>query len=259
MLQTELNRENDGMDDQQGKVVLVTGGARRIGAEICRFLHANEFDIAVHYRGSATDAAALVNELNTRRMNSARAFPLDLKDTPRLAGLVDACVAHFGRLDVLVNNASTFYETPLSEVGESDWDELVGVNLKAPLFLSKAAADHLAANGGCIVNIADIHAERPLENHALYSVAKAGLVMLTRALAVELGPAVRVNAVAPGAILWPERGIGEGERRNILARTALERIGAPRDIARAVLFLARDAGYTTGEILAVDGGRGLRC
>lgn len=247
------------MGEQQGKVALVTGGARRIGAEICRCLHADGFDIAVHYRASAADADALVNELDARRANSARAFALDLMDTPRLAGLVDACVAHFGRLDVLVNNASTFYATPLGDVEEKDWDDLVGVNLKAPLFLSKAAAAQLAANGGCIVNITDIHAERPMENHSVYGAAKAGLVMLTRSLAVELGPAVRVNAVAPGAILWPERSGDEHERQDIIARTALGRIGAPRDVARAVLFLVRDAAYTTGEILAVDGGRSLRC
>ena len=244
------------MTDQTGRVALVTGGARRIGAEICRSLHADGFSVAVHYRTSATDAAALVDELNTGRSDSAQGFDLDLRDIPRLAGLVDACVA---RLDLLVNNASSFYETPLGEVEESDWDDLVGVNLKAPLFLAKAAAPHLAASEGCIVNITDIHAKRPMENHAVYSIAKAGLVMLTRALAVELGPAVRVNAVAPGAILWPERGIDGGERRSIIERTPLDRIGAPQDIARAVLFLARDAAYTTGEVLAVDGGRSLRC
>lgn len=247
------------MDGQNSEVALVTGGARRIGAEICRCLHANGFDIAVHYRRSAADAAALVDELNENRPNSARAFALDLKNTPRIPELVDACIAHFGRLDVLVNNASSFYETPLGAIGETEWDDLVGVNLKAPLFLAKAAASQLAKNRGCIVNITDIHAERPMDKHTVYSVAKAGLAMLTRALALDLGPSVRVNAVAPGAILWPERGMDERERRNIIARTPLDRIGAPREVALAVLFLARSALYTTGEILAVDGGRRLRC
>jgi len=247
------------MGEQKAKVALVTGGARRIGAEICRCLHAGGFNVAVHYRASATDADALVKELNGRRKKSAREFALDLKDTPRLARLVDACVAHFGRLDVLVNNASTFYPTPLGEISESEWDDLVGVNLMAPLFLAKAATTHLTASGGCIVNITDIHAERPMEGHLVYSTAKAGLVMLTRALAIELGPDVRVNAVAPGTILWPKNGTNEQQRQNIIARTTLNRIGAPQDVARAVLFLARDASYTTGEVLAVDGGRSLRC
>lgn len=246
-------------DQQHRRAALVTGGARRIGAEICRCLHADGFDIGVHYRASATDAAALVDELNGRRAGSAQGFDLDLMDVPRLGELIDAFIARFGRLDLLVNNASSFYETPIAGVEESDWDDLVGVNLKAPLFLAKAAAPHLAASGGCIVNITDIHAERPMKNHAVYSISKAGLAMLTRALAVELGPAVRVNAVAPGAILWPERGIDEAERRSIIERTALDRIGAPRDVARAVLFLAREAAYTTGEVLAVDGGRSLGC
>ncbi|HEY5701345.1 MAG TPA: pteridine reductase [Gammaproteobacteria bacterium] len=245
------------MTDHKTKVALVTGGARRIGAEICRCLHAEGYRVAVHYRASSAEAASLVTGLNDLRKDSAQQFGLDLNDTPRLSGLIEDCIVRFGRLDVLVNNASTFYATPLKEVGEAEWSDLLGVNLKAPLFLSKAAADPLTASGGCIVNIADIHAERPMEGHAVYSTAKAGLVMLTRALAVELGPGVRVNAVAPGAILWPEKETDRASQEKIIARTALNRIGTPRDIAGAVLYLARDALYTTGTILAVDGGRSL--
>jgi pteridine reductase len=245
-------------ENEAPKVALVTGGARRIGAAIVRCLHAGGIRVAVHYRASESDANALVDALNASRVDSAHAFPLDLRETPRLSGLVEDCVAHFGRLDILVNNASTFYPTPVAETTEAEWHDLLGVNLKAPLFLSQAAATHLAAARGCIVNIADIYAERPLRDHAVYSAAKAGLVMLTRALAVELGPAVRVNAVAPGAILWPEHTAGDGLRDAVIGRTALGRMGDPEDVARAVRFLVMDAAYTTGEIIAVDGGRNLQ-
>jgi pteridine reductase len=245
-------------ENEAPKVALVTGGARRIGAAIVRCLHASGLRLAVHYRASESDAKALVDELNANRADSAHAFPLDLRETSLLSGLVESCVAHFGRLDVLVNNASTFYPTPVAETTQADWQDLLGVNLKAPLFLSQAAAAHLAATRGCIVNIADIYADRPLKGHAVYSAAKAGLVTLTRALAVELGPAVRVNAVAPGAILWPEHADDDGLRDAVIGRTALKRMGDPEDVARAVRFLVNDAAYTTGEVIAVDGGRNLQ-
>lgn len=239
-------------------VALVTGGARRIGAAIVRCLHEAGVRIGVHYGDSATEADALETELNERRQASVKAFRSDLGNTARAPDLVEACVSHFGRLDYLINNASTFYPTRLPAITETDWEDLVGVNLKAPLFLAQAAARHLKAARGAIINIADIHGQRPLAGYAVYSVAKAGLIMLTRALAVELAPEVRVNAVAPGAILWPERRGGDGDRDAVIARTALKRTGDPEDVARAVRFLAREASYTTGEIFSVDGGRSLR-
>lgn len=239
-------------------VALVTGGARRIGAAIVRCLHQSGVRVAIHCHRSADEADKLVQSLNAERADSARAFHLDLGDLNQHRGLIEACMDHFGRIDYLVNNASTFYPTRLPAVTESDWEDLVGINLKAPFFLSQAASPHLKAAAGAIVNIVDIYGSRPLAGYAVYSTAKAGLIMLTRALAVELAPEVRVNAVAPGAILWPERRGGDGERDAVVARTALKRTGDPEDVARAVRFLARDAAYTTGEILSVDGGRSLR-
>lgn len=238
-------------------VALVSGGARRIGAAISRALHAEGARLCVHCRTSGAEAQALVRELNARRKDSAFAFPLDLKDTPAHPRLIDEVVARFGRLDCLVNNASTFYPTELRTVSESDWEDLVGVNFKAPLFLAQAAASALEASRGAIVNIVDIHAGRPLAGYAVYSAAKAGLVALTRALAMELAPEIRVNAVAPGAILWPERPAPPGEREDVIARTALRRTGEPGEVAEAVCFLALRATYTTGEIFNVDGGRSL--
>jgi len=241
----------------EGKVALVTGAAHRIGATIARTLHRAGMNVAVHYRRSRDEAEALQAELNGARPDSVALFPADLLATERLPRLVDKVLATWGRLDVLVNNASSFYPTPVGSATEADWDELLGSNLKAPFFLSQAAAPHLKACQGCIVNIADIHGERPLKDHPVYSVAKAGKIMLTKALARELGPDVRVNAVAPGAILWPERGLDEVTRQRIINGTALKRQGSPQDIANAVLFLIRDADYVSGQVLAVDGGRTL--
>lgn len=246
------------MSDADSRVALVTGSARRIGAEISRCLHDAGYRIGVHYHKSEAEAASLAAALNATRPRSAKAFPLDLNQTSQLADLVEDCVTEFGSLDLLVNNASTFYPTRLEDTQQTDFDDLIGVNLKAPLFLAKAAAPHLSTSGGSVVNIADIYGERPLTGHSVYCVAKAGLIMLTRALAVELGPEVRVNAVAPGAILWPESGGGEKDRDAVISRTTLGRLGKPEEIARAVLFLARDATYSSGEILAVDGGRSSR-
>ncbi|MDH4216597.1 MAG: pteridine reductase [Gallionella sp.] len=243
----------------QGKVVLVTGGAKRVGAAICRRLHAAGARIAVHYRSSTQEALALQEELNALRPDSAAIFQADLLELPALPQLVHEIVESFGRLDALVNNASSFYATPLAEVDEQQWNDLFGANLRAPLFLAQAAAVELRRRHGAIVNIADIHAERPMHGHLLYSVAKAGLVALTRGLAQEMAPQVRVNAIAPGVIIWPENAawLDEEQRRKIVAHTLLKREGEPDDVARAVQFLINDSPYVTGQVIAVDGGRSI--
>ena len=237
------------------KTVLITGAARRIGAAIATALHAHGARVAIHYRNSRADADALVARLNAARPDSARAFPADLADPASFDTLPVAVVRAFGRLDVLINNASTFYPTPVGAITQDQFDDLVGSNLRAPLFLSQAAAPELRKRAGLILNIADIHALRPLGRHSVYCAAKAALVMLTRSLARELGPEIRVNAIAPGPVLWPENGVDEDLRRRIVARTALKRTGSPDDVAKAALFFACDAPFVTGEVLAVDGGR----
>jgi len=243
----------------QGKVILVTGGAKRVGAVICRHLHASGANIALHYRSSAQEALLLQDELNALRPDSVAVFSADLLDLAALPPLLEQIITRFGRLDALVNNASSFYATPLSGVDEQQWHDLLGTNLRAPLFLAQTAAEELRRRHGCIVNIVDIHAERPMHGHLLYSVAKAGLVALTRGLAQEMAPQVRVNAVAPGVILWPEneQWEDETERRKIVAHTLLKREGEPDDIARTVAFLIQDAPYITGQVIAVDGGRSI--
>lgn len=239
------------------KCALVTGAARRIGAAIAQRLHAEGANVAIHYRQSKVEVEELCTRLNTIRADSARPFQANLNTESELLGLIDMVVAWSGRLDILVNNASSFYPTPLGHITEENWSDLVGSNLKAPLFLSQAAVPHLRASHGNIVNIIDIHAYRPLRDHAVYGAAKAGLVMLTRSLAKELAPEVRANGVAPGAISWPENGMSDSVKRDILEQVPLQRTGAPEDIAGCVLYLARDAGYVTGQIIAVDGGRSL--
>jgi len=243
----------------QGKVILVTGGARRIGAAIVRRLHDAGANVVIHYRDSAGPARAIADELNARRAGSVASIQAGLTQTERLDGLIAEATRAWGRLDALVNNASSFYPTAVGEISEGAWEELVGTNLKAPLFLAQAAAPALRASGGCIVNIVDIHAERPMRGHVVYNVAKAGLATLTRSLARELAPEVRVNGVAPGTILWPENDTwgDEGTRRRIIERIALKRMGEPDDIAKAVEFFIVAAPYVTGQILAVDGGRSL--
>jgi pteridine reductase len=232
-----------------------------VGAEIARALHAAGASVAIHYRSSAGEAAALAAELNAARQGeggeSAAIFAADLLDIEALPQLVESVVARFGRLDALVNNASSFYATKVGAVDAAAWDDLVGSNFKAPLFLSQAAAPHLETSGGCIVNITDIHAERPLKGYPLYCAAKAGLLGLTRALALELGPRVRVNAVAPGPIEWPQgtSDFPPAERAAIIQHTLLKRVGSPADIARTVKFLVFDAPYVTGQVINVDGGR----
>ncbi|MCF8149335.1 MAG: pteridine reductase [Burkholderiaceae bacterium] len=243
--------------DSTAPVVLVTGAARRIGAEIARGLHAAGACVAIHYRSSAAEAEALAATLNATRPNSAASFAADLLDTAALPQLVADVVARFGRLDALVNNASAFYATKVGAVDTAAWDDLIGSNLKAPLFLAQAAAPHLERSGGCIINITDVHAERPLKGYPLYCAAKAGLLGLTRALALELGPRVRVNAVAPGAIEWPQSqgDFSPSERAAIIDHTLLKSVGSPTDIARTVKFLVFDAPYITGQVINVDGGR----
>lgn len=241
------------------KVALVTGGARRIGAHLCRTLHEAGYDIALHYRDSAKDADALADELNALRDESVRCIHAALGDRGGAEGLAAVVIDQFGRIDLLVNNASRFYPTPIGTVDDEDWDDLVGSNLKGPFFLSQALADHLRQTRGSIVNMIDIHGERPLADHSVYSTAKAGLAMLTRSLARELAPDVRVNGVSPGVILWPENDGPEDEerRQRQLQRVPLGSKGDPQDIAEAVLFLAERAPYITGQIIAVDGGRSL--
>lgn len=244
------------MDD---KVVLVTGAARRVGAGIARHLHARGCKLVLHYRGSRLEAEALAAELTRVRAGSVCLAQADLTAAGAPERLIAEAVAAFGRLDALVNNASSFYPTEVGAIGEADWDDLIGSNLKAPLFLAQAAAPHLAASRGAIVGIVDIHAERPMAKHLVYSVAKAGHAQLIRALALELAPRVRVNGVSPGVNLWPEDEVSFDavERARIEASIPLARTGGPDDIARAVAFLLLDTGYVTGQILAVDGGRSV--
>lgn len=240
------------------KVALVTGAARRIGAAIAQRLHADGYDLALHYRHSQADMDALLAELNAARADSAIALQADLAAFDRLPELVAHAVGRFGRLDALVNNASAFYPTPIGSTTPAQWDDLFASNARAPFFLSQAAAPHLRAARGGIVNLIDIHAEQPLAGHAVYCMAKAALRMLTKSLAVDLAPDVRVNAIAPGAILWPEHGKDAASQEALLARTPLGRTGAPEDIAGAVAWLLGDAaGYVTGQTLRVDGGRGI--
>jgi len=241
----------------EGQAALVTGGARRVGAAIARELHGAGASVLLHYRDSEAEASKLATELNAVRAGSAATVKADLLAPVAPKALVAAALERFARLDLLVNNASSFFPVPVGEIEASHWEELIGSNLRAPLFLSQEAAPQLARNKGAIVNIVDIHAERPLKGYPVYSVAKAGLAALTRSLALELAPEVRVNGVAPGAIAWPEDGqFDPEERKRILASTPLGRVGTPEDIAQAVHFLAC-APYVSGQIIAVDGGRSV--
>lgn len=239
----------------QDKVVLITGGARRIGARIARTLHQAGMRLIIHYRSSDSEARALQKELVSGRAHSVTLVKGDLLDVSDITQVIEQAVDAYGRLDAVINNASTFYPTPVGEVSEAQWDDLIGTNLKAPFFVAQAAAPQLRKNQGCIINLADIYGLRPLASHPVYSSAKAGLIMLTKSLAQELAPEVRVNAVAPGAILWPESKSDEIRQQQIIAHTPLKRMGAPDDISAAVLFLLRDATFTTGHVLTVDGGR----
>lgn len=239
-----------------GKVALLTGAARRIGATTANMLHEAGATIVLHYRHSAQAAEQLQASLNQQRANSCYLVQGDLLDISTLDQLIEQTLAYTQRLDILVNNASSFYPTPVGNVTPEQWDDLFGTNAKAPFFLSQAAYSALKESKGCVINIVDIHGSRPLKNYPVYSAAKASLMMLTQALARELAPDVRVNGVAPGAILWPEMSVNQqAENTELLAKTALKRQGSPEDIAKAVRFLAQDADYITGQIIAVDGGR----
>ncbi len=246
-----------GSTELQGQWALITGAAKRIGACLASTLHQHGANIVVHYGSSAADAEALVAKLNEKRADSAIAVHADLRNSDALAGLIDQTVDKTGGLNILLNNASSFYATPLEEVTQQHWDDLLGTNLKAPLFLAKAAAPHLRKSNGQIINIVDIHSQRPLKNHPVYGAAKAGLAMLTRSLAKDLAPEIRVNGVSPGAILWPEEGMSEKAEQSIIKQIPLGRVGKPEDIARTVLFLIKDAPYISGQIIAVDGGRSV--
>jgi len=245
------------LDSLTGRVVLITGAARRLGAGLARGFHSAGANIAIHYHRSESDAERLRDEFNTTRKDSAIATSANLLDLAELPRLVERALTAFGRLDVLINNASTFYPTPVGSIEPSQWDDLMGTNLKAPLFLSQAAAPALRRAQGLIINMIDIHGQRPLRDHPVYSTAKAGLAMLTRSLARELGPDIRVNGIAPGPILWPDSGINQHLQEEIISRTQLKRRGSPDDIVRTALFFATDAPYVTGQILAVDGGRSV--
>ncbi|MGV6816349.1 MAG: pteridine reductase [Thiotrichales bacterium] len=240
------------------KVALVTGSARRVGAQTVRKLHKVGFRVVIHYRNSEQEATSLAEELNALRPASAKTIQGDLLKIEKLPELAAATISQWGRLDVLVNNASAFFPTPIGSISSGDWDLLVGSNLKAPLFLSQAVADEIKTRGGSIVNMVDIHGDRPLKDHTVYSVAKAGLIMLTKSLARELGPEARVNGVAPGVILWPESPQNKAAQHDILAKTALKREGHPEDIASTIEFLVCHAPYITGQIITVDGGRTLQ-
>ena len=241
------------------KVVLITGGAKRVGAIISRMLHAEGANIMIHYRSSDFHAHTLKNELNLQRPDSVATIQADLLQTDKLSKLISATIKQFGKLDVLINNASSYFPTEIGKIDEESWNDLMGSNLKAPMFLAQAAAAELRKNQGCIINITDMHVERPKKGYIVYSVAKAGLVTLTKSLAQELAPDVRVNAVAPGPVLWPDDNpqFDEVYRQRVISQTLLKRSGEGADVAKAVKFLIADAPFITGHVLAVDGGRSL--
>lgn len=241
----------------QNKTVLITGAAMRIGAEIARKLHANGMNIVIHYRSSKAPAQDLCNELNAHRADSAITLQADILNIVEINPLIQQATDYWGQLDVLINNASSFYPTEIGTITEAQWDDLIGSNLKAPLFLSQAATPYLQKTRGCIINIVDVHGFRAMKKHPVYCAAKAGLAMLTQSLARELGPDIRVNGIAPGAIMWPASELDNETQEMILERTALKRQGQPEDIAKAVSFLIQDADYITGQVIPVDGGRSL--
>ncbi|MFC1696372.1 pteridine reductase [Pseudomonadota bacterium] len=239
------------------KTALVTGAAARIGAATITALHERGCDVMLHYNSSRESAQHLADELNAKRSESAALAQADLSSPAGVASLAEQVSARFGRLDVLVNNASRFYPTAAGETQAWQWDDLINSNLRGPYFLVQALLGELRTAGGSVINILDVHADRPMKGHAVYCISKAGLAMMTRALAQELGPSIRVNGVAPGAILWPENEPDAAEKQAVLSRTALGRLGDPSDIASAVVYFALDAPYVTGQILAVDGGRSV--
>jgi pteridine reductase len=236
-------------------VALITGASRRVGAVVARTLHGAGYDLALHYRQSSDEAKALADELEQHRPHSTLLLQADLSDLAALPGLIEKLLAHFGRLDALINNASAFYATPLDSATPTQWDELFASNAQAPFFLTQAAIPALREARGGIVNMLDIYAERPLKGYTLYCMAKAALSAMTRSLALELGPDIRVNGIAPGAVMWPSEGKSDAEKQEMLSRTPLDRAGTPEDVASAILWLLRDAHYTTGHVIPIDGGR----
>jgi pteridine reductase len=236
-------------------VALITGASRRVGAVVARTLHEAGYDLALHYRHSSDEAKTLADELEQQRANSTLLLQADLSDLSALPGLIDTLLAHFGHLDALINNASAFYATPLDSATPTQWDELFASNAQAPFFLTQAAIPALREARGGIVNMLDIYAERPLKGYTLYCMAKAALSAMTRSLALELGPDIRVNGIAPGAVMWPSEGKSDAEKNEMLSRTPLDRAGTPEDVASAILWLLRDAHYTTGHVIPIDGGR----
>ena len=250
---------NDTAKKQYAPVALVTGSAQRIGATIIKTLHAAGYNTVIHYRHSQAPAEALTAALNAQRANSAVCIAADLNDIHAIQQLAQQSCEVWGNLDALVNSASSFYPTPVGNTTDHQWNDLINSNMKAPFFLAQALATALAEQQGAIINIADIYAEKPLANHTIYCMAKAGNAMLTKSLANELAPHVRVNGVAPGAILWPEQGgaVQPSAQEKLLEKIPLARTGLPEDIANTVLFLLRDAPYITGQIIAVDGGRSI--
>lgn len=238
------------------KVILITGAAKRIGAAITRGLHGANMDVIIHYNKSSSEAKKLAEELNAIRRDSACTIYGDLLDTDNIKSIIKQALSFKHRLDVLINNASVFYPTPLNEITATQWGNIIGINMKAPLFLSLHAAAHLAEYNGCIINLTDIHGNRPLKKYSVYSISKAGLIMQTKSLAKELGPRIRVNAISPGAILWPEK-IDNATKELVIDRTVLKRQGTIQDVVNAVYFLIESANYMTGEVLTIDGGRGI--
>ncbi len=251
------NANSNNSEIIETKVALITGGAKRIGAATTKELHQVGYNVVIHCRLSRQSADDLASDLNSIRENSAQVIQGDLNNETIYDSLIDQSYQFWNRLDVLVNNASSFYPTPIGTITLDDWDNLINSNMRAPLFLAQAAAPHLKHSQGCIINMIDVHAQRPMKDHPVYCAAKAGLQMITLSLAKDLGPEIRVNGVAPGAILWPENDMPEHTKNLILERTSLKRQGQPIDIAKTIVFLAKDADYITGQIIAVDGGRSL--
>lgn len=241
------------------KVVLITGAGKRVGAAVARYCHQLGMRVAIHYRDSAQQATTSCDRFNQELQDSAVAIGADLRENDKLEGLITAVIKKWGQLDVLINNASSFYPIPLAKVTPRVWEDIMASNLKAPFFLAQSAARYLKQRKGCIINLVDIQAQRPLKNYSVYCIAKAGLVMLTKSLAKELGPDIRVNAIAPGIVLWPddETEFNETLREKIIARNALKRAGTPQDIANTVVFLINHADFITGQVISVDGGRSL--
>ena len=245
------------MNDTNNKWALITGGSKRIGAKMAETLHDAGINIAIHFNSSSDSATELCAQLNAKRADSSITLKADLTNQEALEHLVPSLIEQTRRLDVLINNASTFYPTPIQSITLTDWDDLMGTNLKAPLFLCKYAAEYLKKSSGVILNIIDIHAKKPLKDHLIYGSAKAGLATLTRSLAKDLAPDIRVNGISPGLILWPEDEPPEDIKNNILEQIPLKNPGTPEDIAQCALFLIQDAPYATGQIIAVDGGRSI--